>query len=543
MRKTLNRRSSQFALLVLAILLAWTVISMPYKNSPAIRSDGVGYHIWVAAFKSLDFNFCRYKALLDPTLSISVVNQEQSRCGIKYPPGVALLQFPFTAYWVSADVSNGFSPVQHLAVLLIAAFLLLFWSVFSYKSLELLGCPNYLRLIAVAGFLFGSGLFHYGTYDGSLSHVYSAFGVSALLWIVIKSGRSGWTLIFLAAFTALSFWLYLVRPTNVLITFAVLVFSWTGSSTRTRLTVSLLWGVATAVAALLILGYNYYMTGHLIFSSYGTEKFIALGSHVYEVLLSYTRGFALYQPVFIFTAVLAICLSRNVLSALFIVLLIIFTVLYSSWHSWTLGSGFGHRGFVELSSLGVLVLGISLSRLRRYALTLTLSGIIGCCYVTLAIMTSYWQGNYPLSDASSTDYFQSVFPWLRFERFKLAYSQDDFREISLALVQKTRTEEGVVVELSIKNNSLRTFYAGSSVYHPVRIGWRFVNGQGKPSTSWDEKRQDIPADLRANDDLSVSITVDPKMAIKGGFLQVSVVQESKFWLHDIGAKPLEIPWD
>ncbi len=543
MLKTLSRKSSQLALVVLAIILAWTVISSPYKNSPAIRADGVGYHIWVNAFKSLDFNFCHYKALLNPTSSISFVNEEKSRCGIKYPPGVAMLQFPFVAYWVSPDVTLGYSLEQHMAALLIAAVLLLLWSVFSYQSLALLGCPAHIRLITLTAFILGSGLLHYATYDAALSHIYSAFGVSALLWIVIKSGRSGWTLFFWVALALLSFWLCLVRPTNVIITFAVLVFSWMDASTRTRLIVSLLWAIATAVAALLMLGYNYYVTGHLIFSSYGTEKFVALGSHVYDVLLSYTRGFALYQPVIIFTAVLAVCLSRNVLSALFIGLLVIFTVLYSSWHSWTLGSGFGHRGFVELSSWGVLVLGLSLSRLRRYGLPLALSGIMACCYVTVAIMISYWQGHYPFSDASRVDYFQSVFPFLRLERFKLTYSQAEFREISLAMVQKTNTEKGIVIDLSLKNKSAKTFYALPSIYSPVRIGWRFLDAQGEPATSWDDTRQDIPADLRAKDDLSVSITIDPNTMVKGGFLQVSAVQESKFWLHDVGVKPLEIPWD
>ncbi|MFQ3237104.1 MAG: hypothetical protein ACI9C4_002682, partial [Paraglaciecola sp.] len=34
----------------LIALLAWVTITQPYNNSPPIRSDGAGYHVWVYGF-------------------------------------------------------------------------------------------------------------------------------------------------------------------------------------------------------------------------------------------------------------------------------------------------------------------------------------------------------------------------------------------------------------------------------------------------------------------------------------------------------------
>jgi len=53
---------------------------------------------------------------------------------------------------------------------------------------------------------------------------------------------------------------------------------------------------------------------------------------------------------------------------------------------------------------------------------------------------------------------------------------------------------------------------------------------------------DLPFDVPAHGDIVVRIPVDPKMEVKGGALQVSLVQELVFWGHDIGIPPLAIAW-
>ena len=66
------------------------------------------------------------------------MNSEKGGCGVKYPPGVGLMQFPFTAWLTTTDANNtGFSNAEHNAVLVLGAGLLVLVGVFTYLSLQL----------------------------------------------------------------------------------------------------------------------------------------------------------------------------------------------------------------------------------------------------------------------------------------------------------------------------------------------------------------------------------------------------------------------
>jgi hypothetical protein len=396
----------------LIALLAWVTITQPYNNSPPIRSDGAGYHVWVYGFKNLDFTFCKYKELLDPTESISFVNKDKNVCGVKYPSGVGLFQYPFVAYWTIDDARLGYSNGEHLAVLWLGAALLLLTSFFSFKTLKLLGCSPLISLVAIGSFIFGSGLFHYSTYDASFSHIYSAFGTSALLWLAIRSKTIGWSFSSIVFFGLLVFWLYMVRQTNGAITLAVVILiSNSLKNNMYKIQSLLVWASATAGGILVQFAYNYYVTGEIRISSYGQEEFVDIGKYFYNVLLSYERGLITYYPVYLFTVLLAACVWRSLVTYGFIALIIIFTILYGSWHSWFLGGGMGHRGFVELAPFGILVLGMSLNQLNKEKLVVLIPVLIVCCYITTMVMIGYWRGTFPFTGATASTYWSHLLPF------------------------------------------------------------------------------------------------------------------------------------
>jgi len=399
-----------YLLVLLSILLLWIVVDRPYKNSPPIRSDGVGYHIWVYGFKNMDFTFCKYKQLLNPTGSISVVNDEKNICGIKYPPGVGMFQFPFVAFLLADKLESKFTKAENIAVLLLAAILLALTMVFSFKSLELLGSSPSRSLIAISAFSFGSGLFHYGTYDASFSHIYSAFGCAALLLLVIKSKKNGWTFLSMASFALVIFWLYLVRQTNGAITLAILAVAFAGTDKKYKLASSLAWVIATGCGILIQLAYNYYVTGEFKLSSYGQERFLTIGGNLGNVLVSYEAGLFTYYPIYLLTVLLGLMYFRNVMTYIFIALVAVFAIVYGSWHAWQLGGGMGHRGFVELAPIGSVVLGMSLNALGRFKLALMSLVILFCCYVTTSVMVAYWKGSFPFFGADSKLYWSTLVP-------------------------------------------------------------------------------------------------------------------------------------
>jgi hypothetical protein len=121
------------------------------------------------------------------------------------------------------------------------------------------------------------------------------------------------------------------------------------------------------------------------------------------------------------------------------------------------------------------------------------------------------------------------------------YSADEIRKLSLQYLGKSQQSGKWVIDLRIANSGDRPISAVSSLGKPIRLSWRFVDSAGEPSSGWDS-RKDLPFDIGPNDDFNMKLIIDPKMEVKGGALQISLVQETVFWAHDIGIAPLTIPW-
>jgi hypothetical protein len=89
----------------------------------------------------------------------------------------------------------------------------------------------------------------------------------------------------------------------------------------------------------------------------------------------------------------------------FTLLLLSYVVLYGFWSSWQLGCGFGHRGFVELMPLGIVLFAAALEELspngRRYAGVMALF----CTVFTMAFMVRYWRGTLPMCGTTASVYW------------------------------------------------------------------------------------------------------------------------------------------
>jgi hypothetical protein len=392
----------------LTLLLAWVIMARPYDNWPPIRSDGVGYHVWVNGFLSRDLSFCRYRQLLEVSKAIAVLDERRSVCGIKYPPGVALLQLPFVSPWADPRQADGFPREVHAMVLGLGSGLLLLTATFSYMTLRRLDVSPILAQAVVGVFVFGTGLFHYATYDASFSHIYSACGIALLLWLLTVAREIGWKTSSLGLFGLATFWLYTVRQTNGLLTLLIAGIAVVDGNRQSATRIGLIWICATASALLLQVAYNEYVTGTLTAFSYGSESFDRWGARFSDVWFSYERGLATYYPIMIVTVVLSPLCRDRLIGIAFVVALTAYAFLYGSWHSWMLGHGMGHRGFIEVAPLGMMVFGCAVKRLqtkwKRFVM-----GVSGACvYVTLQIMVGYWRGSYPSAGADGVLYWRHL---------------------------------------------------------------------------------------------------------------------------------------
>lgn len=122
------------------------------------------------------------------------------------------------------------------------------------------------------------------------------------------------------------------------------------------------------------------------------------------------------------------------------------------------------------------------------------------------------------------------------------YTKEEIRKLAYRFENVARVDGQAIVHLSILNTGDLTIATGSRVNTPIRISWRFVDGSGRPASGWDT-RMDLAFDIPANGELTVRLPIDSSMEIRGGSLQVSLVQEGVFWAHDIGVTPISVNWD
>ncbi|MFN3876213.1 MAG: hypothetical protein ACK4L7_09920, partial [Flavobacteriales bacterium] len=235
--------------------------------------------------------------------------------------------------------------------------------------------------------LYGAtNLHYYSVHEPLMSHVHSFFLMGCFAYCGLRV-LDGPRAVHVAALVASGALLALVRQLNaVALVFPVLVALGQGSvqrffravaSHRGALLAGLLIGL---VPWALQMGYWHSVTGRLIANGYAMK-----GEH-FEwdkmvpglVLLGVRNGWLVYTPLMI--PVMALLIKRawqGVPPARAILLLVAITcLLYSAWWSWHLGSGFGHRGFVDLYALAAIPLAWLLAGVLRRGASWRLSAAV-----------------------------------------------------------------------------------------------------------------------------------------------------------------------
>ena len=332
----------QWATLLLLIhILIPVTLSPPY--TPAIRSDGVGYHMWIRAIlEARDLSFCKWGHLSG--MLFSSTDLSRGICRNVYPPGLALLQFPIMAPLVNLRPEAPLiSPEEHLASLLLGAIVLALVCWLMMASSYLLGVPVWATNFAVLVYIFGTGLFHYGTYDSSFTHIYSALGFSLIVWLWLRNESKGqptpaWV------FSSICFFLVAIRNTNVIpILFLLPLVSFPKSRPAWRVGLAGLVGIAMAVS--MQVAYNYYATRQITFSTYGQFTFHFDQPMQGSVLFSYERGLFTYYPVMIVGLIAGVLVRRTRRATYWLLgLIATFVIVYGFWIELVSGGWHGPSG-------------------------------------------------------------------------------------------------------------------------------------------------------------------------------------------------------
>lgn len=355
----MKRRLKQ---VLLFVVLVATVFSLSkYLNRDnrfkTISSDGEGYYQYLTAiFIKKDITDQPYAYWMEDG---SLFN--------KYTCGVALMELPFFAgahfYTKITDPerATGYTGNYANAIVLAAAFYLILGMFMLYyflrKYFTVMVC-----LITLACIYAGTNLFYYVHAENGMSHVYSFFLYSALVYFTpyfLEFRKLKYTII-IALILAVS---ALLRPTNIIISMFIVFYDvYSLKALRERILLLLKNYKALLIIAvtgvIIYIPQMYYwhtMLGKLLVNSYrydvAVTGFINWRSpKIFEVMLGHRSGWLLYTPIMLLAVIgmVWMTIKRSYHSIGILVIFLVMLYLAASWSAYTFGWAFGFRPFIEL---------------------------------------------------------------------------------------------------------------------------------------------------------------------------------------------------
>jgi hypothetical protein len=385
----------------------YVAVKRPWAPSPAIRADGYDYHVWVRHILTGDLNFCSersfQKTYANPVLNDITPPSAEGRCGNIYPPGVALAQLPFLGLGTNKAVGSDPSAYEEFVTIALPLVLFVLSLVMLIDILSRCGVGPTASNSAVAAITFGTGYFDYAVFDGSMSHIYSAFWVTVALWSAFRKTTWATALTILA-----SVMLVLTRNTNILL-FPLIVISAQLAFPKCRswLRFVVRMAVGSAVGSSVQIALNRWFLGKWTLSSYGPQWFQFDHFYLRKVLFSYAKGLFVWYPVLVMATIMPLFYKRSRwIGAAVLSTILLYATLYGFWETWQLGASFGHRGFIELFPIVAVSFALALDAARWKIPALLLSGSLSL--ITVILMLAYWRHQVPISNTTSKQFWSVV---------------------------------------------------------------------------------------------------------------------------------------
>lgn len=392
-----------FGFILLALFLTFNRHSKTgyFNYKSEIWADKAGFYIYLPAVLKYNLDPKLFPESIDKKLGNGFqLDLENNKVHNKYTCGVAILQLPF---YLMADLlarpmgykADGFSPIYHWAVNIAAIFYLVFGLIFLKEFLSKRYSLNISYGVPLILF-FGSNLFFYSIDETGMSHVYSFFLFSLLLFLLDKSKFMAKTSLVSSITIGIVMGLIvLIRPTNIIF-LSVLVFLDLDSRQqfllrfKRILSRSLPLSLGIFIAILPQLLYWKYLHGSYVVYSYGEEGFNWSNPQLMLNWFSTKNGLFTYTPLyFIIVIALFWMIKKRIRNGLFITLIFLgLSYVLSCWWDWSFGCSFGARSYIEYLAL----LSLPLAFLFEQVKSMKLSKIIGFgSIISLIIVLNFYQ--------------------------------------------------------------------------------------------------------------------------------------------------------
>jgi len=336
-------------------------------------TDNGAYYIYLPATFIHGYTIESYPDSIDyKNAGGFMLNKKMNKVVTKVTYGVAFLVAPFfiPAHLIISACNlpaNGFSIHYHRLVVVAAIFYLIL-SMFILKSFLLFYFPRWLSYSLPFIILVGSNLYFFSMEEVLFAHLYSFFLISLLLFTLkqyLVSGMKSFSL-FIAICFIIAF-LILVRPTNILLLF--LLAFWDVRSLKEiggRFIHFFRWPYILSFVGIVLLVfipqsfYWHYISGQWIYFSYPGEGFI---NWKHPMLIPFwfspLNGWIPYTPLAIlFVIGFAVMIFKRYQNGILITsLFLVYSYVFSSWHSWFFGGSFGCRPLIDFYPLFAVALG------------------------------------------------------------------------------------------------------------------------------------------------------------------------------------------
>jgi hypothetical protein len=349
-----------------------------WKSS--LWADQGGYYLYLPAYFKYQMKADKLPEQtwenLGRTFMVDTIN---NKILDKYALGVAVMELPV---YIIVDIyakanglnDNGFDGVYHL-IPVIAALLYFLGAIILLRLFLRNFFNNWLCLLIIAIISLGTNVYYYAIYSPGMSHIFSFFLFSLLLFLVgnifIRKSKKEYLNVSLLAFTLAM--IVLVRPINFIA--ILLIFAGVENKTQIieRVKYFLSWkkiSVMAMVGFLVLLPqflYWHSISGNFFYYSYGDESFTHLFSPKFTSFwFAPLNGHFLYNPLYfllIFAAIFFI-FKKSIDAFIALILFLFISYISASWHMYYFGCGFGARNIVEYSVAFAVPLGYLLRSIR-----------------------------------------------------------------------------------------------------------------------------------------------------------------------------------
>ncbi|MFZ2285942.1 MAG: glycosyltransferase family 2 protein [Bacteroidales bacterium] len=385
------------ALIIAFIVTFMTVNMLIVKHwrdeQRVIEWDAISYYAYLpAAFIYHDLSLSFADGYDGPhKLIVWPERGPEGKYVIKTTMGLSLIWMPFflsghvAALITGADAGGYSEPYKFF--LLVSALVFLCIGLIFLRRILLAHASDRITALVLASFAFGTNLYWYTLFQGTMAHVYSFALISAFVWYSMKWHEAGTQKVWSAMRLGLLLGLVsLIRPTNIIIMIFFLLYGITSRKTLRQRIKDLMsgYGYLLLICLMIIVVwlpqmiYWKEMTGQWLYFSYGSdERFFFGDPAILKGLFSWRKGLFVYTPLllFSFAGILTLWAGRSPHALAVTVFVPLNIYFIFSWWCWWYGGGFGQRAFIDSYALMAVpvaaLLTATLAAGKKWVITLT----------------------------------------------------------------------------------------------------------------------------------------------------------------------------